>query len=425
MNRLYLTPLLASVAASLVPAQEAPKPSLAPAASQTHLRGTPRCKASQLIGCELTNSKNESLGEIQDIVLDSGNQRIAYAVVAFGGTLGMGEKYFAMPWRLIEVGQRGTGDKPRATLGLDQATLKAAPGFDKSKWPDMASAGWTSQVDDYYRSRNETARTDGATEPKGSGVDGKSGVDRAPGSKAFAHRRLSKLIGMDVVDSRRKKLADVEDLVVDTKAATIDGILLGSGGILGIGEQLALVPSEALTLDRETNVFVFPCSKARLEAMALPAGTLPALNDDEWLTRGRDLCAKALADRVVTDGDVIVVDTSGVTSVPYADAYDVKKTETVKGTITTIGSVRIGDLKEERVRLRVRTAEGREVIVYAAPVTCEDQQALGLRSGRVIAVTGSPTKYGSQTVLVAGSIEVDGKTARLRDDQGRSTWTRK
>ena len=84
-----------------------------------------------------------------------------------------------------------------------------------------------------------------------------------------------------------------------------------------------------------------------------------------------------------------------------------------------------GDLKEERIRMRVHTAEGREVIVYAAPVSCEDQQALGLRSGKVIEVTGSPAKYGTQTVLVAGSIVVDGKTARLRDDQGRVTWTKK
>jgi sporulation protein YlmC with PRC-barrel domain len=420
-----MTPLLVSFAAGILVAQEPPS-KLAPAsaAAESHLRGTARCKASQLIGCAITNSKNESLGEIQDIVLDGGNQRIAYAVVAFGGFLGMGEKYFAMPWRLIEVVQRGADDQPRATLGLDQATLKAAPGFDKSKWPDMANPTWAKQVDDYYLARNENARPAGAAEPKGTGAEGKTGVDREPGSKAFMHRRLSNLIGMDVVDTQRKKLASVEDLVVDTKFAAIDGALLSFGGTLGIGEQFALVPSEALTLDPEKNVLVLPCSNAQLLAMALPAGKLPALNNQDWLTRAREACAKAAAAPLI-EGDVIVVDAAGVKSVPFADAYDLAKIETVKGSITTIGSVRVGDLKEERVRLRVRTDDGREVIVYAAPATYQDQQALGLRQGTKVEVTGSPVQHGTQTVLVAGSIAVDGKSARLRDDKGHATWTKK
>jgi len=424
VNHVYIAPLLVSFAASVLCAQEAPhKSGGSTVALASHLKGAARCKASQLIGCAITNSKNESLGEIQDIVLDSGNRRIAYAVVAFGGFLGMGEKYFAMPWRLIEVGQRGTDDKPRATLGLDKETLKDAPGFDKSKWPDMANAGWATQVDDYYRARSEKPRPDGAAEPEGSGADGTRGVDRAPGSKPFAHRRLSKLIGMDVVDLQHKEIAEVEDFVVDTKFATIDGALLSFGGTLGMGEKFVLVTSESLTLDHDKGVFVFPCTTAGLETMALPEGKVPALNNDEWRTRCVEQCAKVAA--AAKNGDVIVADASGDKSVPFADSYDSKKVEVVKGTITTIGSVRVGDQKEERVRARVRTAEGREVIVYAAPATFADQQALGLRTGTVVEVTGSPVVYGTQTVLVAGSITVDGKSAKLRDDQGHVTWTKK
>jgi sporulation protein YlmC with PRC-barrel domain len=423
MNHVLMAPLLISIAANVLSAQEPQsKVGGAPVALASHLKGAARCKASQLIGCQITNSKNESLGEIQDIVLDGGNRKIAYAVVAFGGFLGMGEKYFAMPWRLIEVGQRGTDDKPRATLGLDQETLKKAPGFDKSKWPDMANATWAAQVDEYYRARGETARPDGATEPKGSGTDGASGVDRAPASKPFAHRRLSNLIGMDVVDLGHKEIAEVEDFVVDTKFATIDGALLSFGGTLGMGEKLVLVASEALTLDHAKNVFVFPCTSAMLATMALPDNKCPPLNNEAWRTTCLEQCAKAQA--AVTSGDVIVVDASGEKSVPFADSYDVGKVETVKGTVTTVGSVRVGDLKEERVRLRVRTAEGREVIVYAAPASYADQQALGLRAGTALEVTGSPVKYGSQTVLVAGSITVAGKSVKLRDDHGHVTWTK-
>jgi len=412
------TPLLAGFAASFLPAQS-------PALPATALDGNVmRCKASDLIGLAITNSRNENLGEIQEIVLDGNHRSIAYAVVGFGGFLGMGEKYFAMPWRLIEVRRRGAEHKPEAMLGLDKETLKAAPGFDKANWPDMANGTWAKQVDDYYRLRSESPRPEGAAEPKGSAPDGSRGVDRAPDSKAFSHRRLSHLIGMDVVDLQHKKLADVEDLVVDSGSATIDGALLSFGGTLGMGEHLVLVPMDAMTLDHAKNVFVFPCTRADLGGMTLQGGKLPALDNDAWLTQGREHCAKVAKAQVAANGDSIAVDASGTYVVQYPDSYDTAKTETISGTIATIGSVRVGDAKEVRARWRVRTKAGREVIVYAAPVAFPDQESLGARVGSAVEITGSPVKYGNQTVLVAGTIKSEGKTATLRDEHGKATWLR-
>jgi sporulation protein YlmC with PRC-barrel domain len=421
MKILHIAPLLAGIAAGGLSAQEAPKvPGAAPVPTK-YAKDAARCMASRLIGCEIKNTKSESLGEIQDIVLDNGDHRIAYAVVAFGGFLGMGEKYFALPWRLIEVSQLGTDEKPRATLGLDRAALKKAPGFDKAKWPDMADAGWAAQVDKYYRTRTTKAKPDGESEDNGE--RGRDGADRKPLSGRIVHRRMSKLIGMDVVDGNGKELADVEDFVIDTKNATIDGALLSFGGVLGVGESLVLVASPALTLDRKKNVFVWPSTQELLESMALADNKVPALNDNQWHIRSMELCEKARLEQPA-NGDVIVADASGKKSVPYADVYDLSKVETVKGTIGTIGSVRIGDRQEERVRLRIRTTAGRQVIVYAAPATYSDQQALKLRTGKNVEVTGSPARYGSQTVLVAGSISSDGMSVKLRDDKGKVTWSK-
>lgn len=414
MNSLYTTPLLVGLLATFLTAQ-APAP-LAPAHSPA------RYKASQLIGLAITNSQNESLGEIEEIVLDGSNRHIAYAVVGFGGFLGMGEKYFAMPWRVIEIRQRGANETPTALLGVDRETLKAAPGFDKGSWPDMANAKWAAKVDDYYRAHGEAPRAEGAAEPKGSAPDGTRGVDRLPGSPAFTHRRLGQLIGMNVVDTRHKKLADVEDFIVDGTVAAVDGVLLSFGGTLGMGEQLALVPADALTLDHRLEVFVFPCTQAELAGMALKDGKLPALNGQGWLTSGREHCAKIAKAHAPSNGNGTVVEASVAKYASYVDSYDRTKLETIQGTITTLGSVRIGDGNELRTRFRVRCKDGREVVVFAAPSSFVDQQSLALRHGTVVEVTGSPTTHGTQTVLVAGTIKVDGKTATLRDDQGRAAW---
>ena len=51
-----------------------------------------------VIGSKVVNAQNEDLGKIEDLVVDAGAGRIAYAVLSFGGFLGMGDKYFAIPW---------------------------------------------------------------------------------------------------------------------------------------------------------------------------------------------------------------------------------------------------------------------------------------------------------------------------------------
>ncbi len=434
MRHVLATPFLLGLAVSSLFAQTPEKaPVKAPEkdagtlvpAIDVGLPGGARCKASQLISCKITNSKNQDLGEILEIVLDARNEHVAYAVVTFGGFLGMDEKYFAMPWRLIEISQRGVDDVPRATLGLDQKTLEAAPGFDHSKWPDMADPTWARQVDDYYRTRGEPALPEGAAEPKGSGAEGKTGVEQKPASKTFYYRRLSKLIGMAVVDQDKQRLGEVEDLVIDTRFATVDGALISFGGTLGIGEKFVLLPTKALTMDRDKGNFRVKCSKAEFEAMALVDGKIPALNNNLWAARGLELAARIDAKSEATDGDVTAVDASATRSVPYADAYDVNNTERVTATILTVGSVWIGDEPEERVRLRIRSTDGQDRIVYAAPSSFASQAELGLRAGRVVEVTGSPVKYGTQTVLVAGSIAVEGKTAVLRDEKGHTIWAKK
>jgi sporulation protein YlmC with PRC-barrel domain len=94
--------------------------------------------ASAFEGEAVMNHQGETLGEIEDIMLDVGSGRIAYAVLAVGGLLGIGEKYFAVPWRAF------THDAERKCflLDVDKERLHEAPGFDKEQWPAMAEPQW-------------------------------------------------------------------------------------------------------------------------------------------------------------------------------------------------------------------------------------------------------------------------------------------
>jgi sporulation protein YlmC with PRC-barrel domain len=102
--------------------------------------------ASTLKGDKVRNSAGEDLGNIEEFMIDLESGRIAYAVLSFGGFLGVGSKLFAVPWPAMALDT----DKHEFVLNVDKALLKNAPGFDKDHWPDMADRAWGSQVYKYY-----------------------------------------------------------------------------------------------------------------------------------------------------------------------------------------------------------------------------------------------------------------------------------
>jgi sporulation protein YlmC with PRC-barrel domain len=88
--------------------------------------------ASSVTGDKVTNDKGEQLGEIVEIMLDLSTGTIDYFVIEFGGFLGIGVKYFAIPFRLLKVNP----DKKIFVFNQPKEELEKAPGFDMEHWPD-------------------------------------------------------------------------------------------------------------------------------------------------------------------------------------------------------------------------------------------------------------------------------------------------
>jgi sporulation protein YlmC with PRC-barrel domain len=115
--------------------------------AQTTVVHEPRVLAADtLTGDKVVNFQNEDLGKIEHLMIDLETGRIAYAVLSFGGFLGMGDKLFAIPWSALAL---DTVEK-RFVLNVDKELLKRAPGFDKNQWPNMADRGWGTKVYTFY-----------------------------------------------------------------------------------------------------------------------------------------------------------------------------------------------------------------------------------------------------------------------------------
>lgn len=102
--------------------------------------------ASTLIGDGVYNLQDENLGDVKEIMLDMRTGKVAYAVLSFGGFLGMGEKLFAVPWAALTLDT----ENRRFTLDVNKERLESAPGFDKDSWPDMADPVWANGIHSYY-----------------------------------------------------------------------------------------------------------------------------------------------------------------------------------------------------------------------------------------------------------------------------------
>jgi len=92
------------------------------------------------------NQVGEDLGTIEELMIDVPSGRVAYAIIAFGGFLGVGDKLFPAPWRALILNERTR----EFLLDVDRKQFEQAPGIDPNRWPDMNDPMWDSQVEEFY-----------------------------------------------------------------------------------------------------------------------------------------------------------------------------------------------------------------------------------------------------------------------------------
>ena len=96
-------------------------------------------------GTEVYNRAGEHLGEVYNFMVDKFTGQVAYAVMSFGGFLGIGERYHALPWKALDYDVKQGG----YVVDMDRAKLEGAPtyGRDEDPWHDPA---YTGGIDRYY-----------------------------------------------------------------------------------------------------------------------------------------------------------------------------------------------------------------------------------------------------------------------------------
>ncbi len=102
--------------------------------------------SSSLTGDTIVDIEGKSLGTVEDLVIDTADGNVMYAVLARGGLMGVLKKLFAVPLHLLSVDT----ENQRLVLDVEEEVLDSSPGFDHDNWPSVADSRWQNGLRAHY-----------------------------------------------------------------------------------------------------------------------------------------------------------------------------------------------------------------------------------------------------------------------------------
>ena len=108
--------------------------------SHDHIRAT------TVKGTDVYNGEGEHLGHIDDIVLGKESGHAEYAIMSFGGFLGMGEKYHPLPWQSLHY----DADRGGYVVNVSRDQLEGAPSYGAEDEPDWNDPAYGRNLQGYY-----------------------------------------------------------------------------------------------------------------------------------------------------------------------------------------------------------------------------------------------------------------------------------
>ncbi len=276
-------------------------------------------RAKNLIGVKIVNDQGERLGKVEDIVLTPNRDAVHYVVLAHGGTWGVGDKYFAVPWSQFNFRPGETAGQGILVLkNVTNADLDKAPGFDKNHWPTVANENWlgiergstmapsggaaAQAPQSSVEERTGTVPEESpesmepmATEPPsdrdqadtpGMTPEGEMSADTGYGADQpvdIEHLRLHKLMGIDIRNLQNENLGKLDNVMIDLNQGKLAyGIVAIRSGFLGLNKDFVAVPWSVLDLRSQPGIARLDADKQTLTAIAFDKDNFPNLEDPQY-----------------------------------------------------------------------------------------------------------------------------------------------
>ena len=171
-------------------------------------------KASEILGLEVRNARDDDLGDIKDLAIDPRSGDIAFGVVSFGGFLGIGDELYAVPWKAFSMATV-EGDKLQMRLDVDEDRLEQAPELTDENWHQLSQTDTKNRLCEFY-----------GVDPRGMEREKQIPAQHQTGQSAPRLLKASAVMDMDIVDNEGEEIDNIEELVLDPQRGSVAYVVL-------------------------------------------------------------------------------------------------------------------------------------------------------------------------------------------------------
>jgi sporulation protein YlmC with PRC-barrel domain len=189
-------------------------------------------------GTAVYDARGKRIGKVERLVIDKASGGVAYAVLSFGGFLGIGADHYPIPWPMLGYDEKLRGYR----VDVAEEQLKNAPKIEQGENWEQANRGRDEQVHGYWE------------QP--------APVQERQTSSLITSDRVE---GLPVYDVRGKRIGKVERLMIDKLTGQIAYAVLSFGGFLGIGADQYPIPWSMLTYNEKPDGFQVDITEEQLK----------------------------------------------------------------------------------------------------------------------------------------------------------------
>jgi sporulation protein YlmC with PRC-barrel domain len=277
--------------------------------AQAWNKPTQAVKASEVIGKEIQGALGKEIGEINDLLIDLPQGRIAGVVIGVGGILGVGEKDRVVPPQAIECQGKDHADysatdrsknvtdaqernrtenQPNSARAKDRSEdsvlvlkmdekLKTA----KTTEQDLNSCERLGQV---YRDYQQSPYWNGNNDKSRQPVRQQDRETTGAKMTSFQVKKAQELIGAEVKGQANKNVGELQDFVVDLQSGRILYATMTVGGTAGIGGDLVAVPPRQFAMHTDGNLMLNTTEERLKNAPRLDKNQ-SELSDPSWVSK--------------------------------------------------------------------------------------------------------------------------------------------
>lgn len=217
-------------------------------------------RVSEMLGKEVQDAQGKNVGKIEDVIVDTDNERVRYVLLSFGGMLGIGDKLFSFPASALQTGKNGE----QLVLNITKEQLEKAPGFERNRRPNFSDETYRSTVDRFFFKEEISRHT-------------------PSGARLVA---ASDLIGKEVNDRAAHSIGEVEDLVVNLGTGRAYTVMNVDKGMVSGGKLVPLPFAAIMVPPRPDLDLILSMDRKVLEnAQGFENGKWPDLRSTQYQKR--------------------------------------------------------------------------------------------------------------------------------------------